>query len=90
MKKEMVAWLLAALAALPAWGAPPWDARRAGPDPQRGAQREDASGQRRGPPPERRMERDGRRDGALSDEERRGLHRDLDRANRELYQRRGR
>jgi len=89
MRKKTVAWLLAALAALPASGAP-WDARRPGPDPQRGgAQREDRSGQR-GQPQDRRMERDGRRDGALSDEERRGLHRDLDRANRELYQRRGR
>jgi hypothetical protein len=42
-----------------------------------------------GRPDYRRMEREPqRRDGALSDEERRGLHRDLDKANRELYRRR--
>ena len=89
MKKKTVAWVLALSVVLPAWGAP-WDARRPGQEQQRGPQREDRAGPWRGAPQDRRMERDGRRDGALSDEERRGLHRDLDRANRELYQRRGR
>jgi hypothetical protein len=35
-------------------------------------------------PPERQPER-GPRDGRMTDQERRDLHRDLDRANRELY-----
>jgi hypothetical protein len=38
---------------------------------------------------ERRPERDDRRQGAMSEEDRRSLHRDLDKANRELYRRRG-
>lgn len=38
--------------------------------------------------PERRPERDDRRQGAMSEEDRRALHRDLDKANRELYRRR--
>jgi hypothetical protein len=37
---------------------------------------------------QRRPERDDRRSGAMTDEERRGLHQDLDKANRELYRRR--
>lgn len=36
---------------------------------------------------DRRMERDDRRE-RMSDDERRALHRDLDKANRELYRRR--
>ncbi|MGE5526569.1 MAG: hypothetical protein ACM3SS_22865 [Rhodospirillaceae bacterium] len=86
MKNTLVAVLLLAGAASLSWGAP-WDSRRGGPEPPRGPQREQA-GPWRGPPPDRRMERDDRRDGRLSDEERRGLHQDLDRANRELYRRR--
>ena len=37
---------------------------------------------------QRRPERDDRRGGAMTEEERRGLHQDLDKANRELYRRR--
>ena len=53
------------------------------------AQRERSDGTQRPPPqrdlrsPERPPER--RPDGRLTDEERRNLHRDLDRANREIY-----
>ena len=36
---------------------------------------------------DKRGERDKRQQGRLTDEERRGLHRDLDRANREIYRR---
>ncbi len=86
MKRIVVAGLLLALTASSSWSAQ-WDGRRGPPEQQRGPQR-DQAGPWRSPPPERRMERDGRRDGALSEEERRGLHRDLDRANRELYRRR--
>lgn len=49
-----------------------------------------SGGQERGPGrdqrPERRADRDDRRD-RLNDDERRALHRDLDKANRELYRR---
>lgn len=86
MKKTVVAVLLALLTTSSSWGAP-WDSRRGPPEQPRGPQRGQA-GPWQAPPPERHMERDNRRDGALSDEERRGLHRDLDRANRELYRRR--
>ena len=84
MKTTVLAVLL--LAATHAWGAPPWDGRRGAPEYPRGPQREQAAPWR-GPPPERRMQRDDRRD-RLSEEERRALHHDLDRANRELYRRR--
>lgn len=87
MKKRVVAALLVALTASTAWSAP-WDGRRGAPDRERPPQREQAPGQWRSPPPDRHAERFDRRDGALSEEERRGLHRDLDRANRELYRRR--
>lgn len=86
MKKALVVLLLA-LSASVAWGAP-WDGRQGPPGQSRGPQREQSGPWRGGPPPERRMERDDRRDGRLSEEERRGLHQDLDRANRELYRRR--
>ena len=39
---------------------------------------------------ERPPERDHRRDGRLTDDERRALRRDIDRANREIYKGRGR
>lgn len=48
---------------------------------------------RKGPPPEQRGERDKRVEhdkrhpGRLTEEQRRGLHKDLDRANREIYKR---
>ena len=89
----MKQWTIAALLALwvmsPAFSAQPgpdWG-RRGGQDPRGG------QNQRAGPQPQvpdqRRMEQaPQRREGALSDEERRGLHRDLDKANRELYRRR--
>ena len=89
MKKILVGILLAVLSAVSVAPAAPWEGRRGGPEQQRGAQPQDQQGQwRGGPPPDRRMDRDDRRGGALSEEERRGLHRDLDRANRELYRRR--
>ena len=90
MKRLFVAALLFSLTAASSWSAP-WDGRRGGPDRQRGGQHERGGDWRGAPPqqPDRRFERDDRRDGgALSEEERRGLHRDLDRANRELYRRR--
>lgn len=52
---------------------PPRDFQRFNPPPDR------RDIQRFNPPPDRR------RDGRLTDEERRDLHRDLDRANREIY-----
>lgn len=56
---------------------------RQGPAPDRGERRRDV------PPPQqdRRFERDDRRD-RMSEDDRRALHRDLDKANRELYRRR--
>ena len=42
----------------------------------------------RPPPPERQMQGDPRREQQLNEDERRALHRDLDKANRELYRRR--
>lgn len=81
MKPALV--LLIALTALPAW-AQPWQGRDR---PERDQRQEQQPPPHRGPPPERRMDREERRGGALSDEERRSLHRDLDRANRELYRR---
>lgn len=47
----------------------------------------DGSGQYQRSERGRRRERDERRNGRLTDEERRELHRDLDRAHRELYRR---
>lgn len=82
---KLVIVLLLAITAAPAW-AQPWDGRGR-PDRERGPRQDFQPGPHRGPPPDRRMERDERREGALSEEERRGLHRDLDRANRELYRR---
>jgi hypothetical protein len=89
MKSSLVvAGLLAALAAVPAAGAQ-WEGRRDRGEAPRSPQQDNQSGQwHRGPPPDRHVDRDRRRDGAFSEEERRGLHRDLDRANRELYRRR--
>lgn len=55
---------------------------KGGPGPERG------DGRRDGPPaPDRRAERDDRRD-RMSEDDRRALHRDLDKANREIYRRR--
>jgi hypothetical protein len=51
--------------------------------------REQAQGQRgRDQRYDRQTQRDPRRDQQLNDDERRALHRDLDKANRELYRRR--
>jgi hypothetical protein len=55
---------------------------KGGPGPERGEGRRD-------PPPQqdRRAEREDRRD-RMSEDDRRALHRDLDKANREIYRRR--
>jgi hypothetical protein len=86
MRNTLVAVVLMAFATSLSWSAP-WEGRRGQQEQPRGPQREQA-GPGRGAPPDRRMERDERREGALSQEERRALHQDLDRANRELYRRR--
>ncbi len=54
-----------------------------GRDRDRGESRRDAPA----PQQDRRAERDERRD-RMSDDDRRALHRDLDKANREIYRRR--
>jgi len=87
MTKILLAVLLVSLTASVSWGAQ-WDGRRGPPEQQQRGPQPGQAGPGQAPPPERRMQRDDRRDGALSEEERRGLHRDLDRANRELYRRR--
>jgi hypothetical protein len=53
----------------------------------KGRQGQDRAQRGRDSRPERRPERDERRE-RLNEDERRALHRDLDKANRELYQRR--
>jgi hypothetical protein len=53
----------------------------------KGRQGQDGAQRGRDTRPERRSDRDERRE-RLSDDERRALHRDLDKASRELYQRR--
>jgi hypothetical protein len=87
MKMKIVALLLVAASAWPAWAAP-WDARRHGAEPQRAPNRADQQPPQRDPRQDRRAEHDERHGNAMSDEDRRALHRDLDRANRELYRRR--
>ncbi len=54
---------------------------------ERGERLKDGSGQYQRSERDRRRERDERRHERLTDEERRELHRDLDRAHRELYRR---
>ena len=92
----MKALILAiALAAVPVThaGAAPWNSSRLAADlqaqkpPQGGGQNGGQRGREGGS--DRRADRGEKRE-QLSDEERKGLHRDLDKANRELYQRRGR
>ncbi len=91
MRHWLAAAWLAFLIANPLWAAGPW-----GNPPSRGQQDRGARPDNRGsyngnvppPPQDQRMQRDAQRRGALTDEERRGLHRDLDKANRELYRRR--
>ena len=65
-----------------AWGPPGFDVQAQGGGRGRGQERAQPGRDYR---PERRPERDERRD-RLNDDERRALHRDLDKANRELYQ----
>jgi hypothetical protein len=87
MKASIVAFAVAVVLTAPAasagWGYP-------GPDLVAQAQkgRHDRGGQGREHRPERRGGGDDRRD-RLNDDERRALHRDLDKANRELYHPRG-
>jgi len=88
MKRMLV--LIAALALLASplaqaqrWGAPygpVFQAQGAAKKGEGGGGRE-ARGGREGRPPQR----DERHQGRMTDEERRGLHQDLDRANREIY-----
>jgi hypothetical protein len=87
MTKIVWAVLLVSLTTSLSWAAP-WDGRRAPPEHQQRGPQPGQAPPGQAPQPDRRMQRDDRRDGALSEEERRGLHRDLDRANRELYRRR--
>ncbi len=81
--------LIAMLLVNPVLSAPPYrDGRPQGQGESRGR----PQGPNGYAPPnagdQRRMERGERRDGALTNEERQALHRDLDKANRELYRRR--
>ena len=89
MKVLILTIALAAGMVAPA-GAAAW--RYGAPGPSVQAQKERPGGgqervQERGPRQDRREERVERRE-RLNDDERRALHRDLDKANRELYQRR--
>jgi hypothetical protein len=86
MRMKIVALLMIALSASPAWAAP-WGARGRGPERERPQQHAGQPPQR-DPRQDQRAQQDEQRRNAMSDEERRGLHRDLDRANRELYRRR--
>jgi len=83
-----VAMVIAASAGLAApaaaaWGPPGFDLQAQG-NRGRGQERAQPGRDSR---PERRPDREDRRE-RLNDDERRALHRDLDKANRELYQRR--
>jgi hypothetical protein len=86
MKASILAFALAAVLTAPAagagWGYPGLDLVAQAPKG-----RQDRGGQGREYRPERRGGGDERRD-RLNDDERRALHRDLDKANRELYGRR--
>lgn len=75
---------LADPAAAGAWGYPGGDYYA---QASKGRQGEDRAQRGRESRPERRSERGEQRE-RLSDDERRALHRDLDKASRELYQRR--
>jgi hypothetical protein len=97
IKKVMLALIAAVTLAGPA-AAASWSYTRLIPDAQWGGGRGQGGGSdrergesRRDPPPppqqDRRSGRDERRD-RMSDDDRRALHRDLDKANRELYRRR--
>ena len=98
MKKFVIALIVAVGLAGPA-AAASWPYSRLIPELQGGGGRGQGgggSGQERGdarrdgpPRQERRAERDERRD-RMSEDDRRALHRDLDKANRELYRRRDR
>jgi hypothetical protein len=97
MKKLVIALVVAAGLVGPA-AAASWPYSRLIPEMQGGGRGQGGggSGQERGesrrdgpPRQERRAERDERRD-RMSEDDRRALHRDLDKANRELYRRRDR
>lgn len=75
---------LASPATAGAWTYPGGDYYAQAPKGRQGQERAQRG---RDPRPERRPQRDERRE-RLSDDDRRALHRDLDKANRELYQRR--
>ena len=79
-----VATGLAGPAAAAGWGYPGGDYYA---QASKGRQGPDRAQRGRDSRAERRPERDERRE-RLNDDERRALHRDLDKANRELYQRR--
>jgi len=80
--------LVACLLALPASGeARDWRPAFRAAAEQNGRRQADDSRQYRQPRDDRNGERDDRRSRRLTEEERRELHRDLDRANRELYRR---
>jgi hypothetical protein len=89
----MKAWLSGAMVGVLlstlAFAAPPGrDGSGRGAQEPRGRQ-DDRAAYQRNAPNQRRMEpAPQRREGALTDEERQGLHRDLDKANREIYRRR--
>jgi hypothetical protein len=94
MRKVLLALIVAASLAAPA-AAASWSYSHLIPDAQWGGGKgRGGSGQERGddrrdgrPQQDRRAERDERRD-RMSEDDRRALHRDLDKANRELYRRR--
>jgi hypothetical protein len=97
--KKIVIALIAAVGVAGPVAAATWPYSRLIPEMQGGdgrGQRDGRSGQERGdsrrdgpPRQERRAERDERRE-RMSEDDRRALHRDLDKANRELYRRRDR
>jgi hypothetical protein len=98
MKEVVLALIAAAVLTGPA-AAASWPYSHLIPEAQSGGGRGQGSGggrdrgesRRDAPPPQqdRRAERDERRE-RMSEDDRRALHRDLDKANRELYRRRDR
>jgi hypothetical protein len=91
MKSLIVALTLIAGLVTPALSAP-WghSGKASDPQAQKGRQAREQGGPPGAPPmpPQRQTQGDPRRDQQMNEDERRALHRDLDKANRELYRRR--
>lgn len=89
VKTWLVAFCAGALLAAPVAGARDW---RQGPGPRLQGQKQPVQPVKKGPPPARRggdkrVEHDKRHNNRLTDQERRDLKQDVDRADREIYRR---